>query len=120
MHEMSIMQSLFKILVEKAKAAKAQRIRAVTLRIGRLSGIEADLLSTAFQVISKETMAEGAELKIVTSPFQSKCKQCNALFKSSDRLLFECPECGSKDVQVEPDDDLMVENMEVEVASSDL
>ncbi len=119
MHEMSIMQSLFKILLEKAEQARAQKIRSVTIRVGRFSGIESNLLTTAFQIVSSDTLAEGARFEVKTNPLLLRCKHCG-IVKIEEKLLFECPKCGSTDVQFEPNDELMVDNMEVEVADSDL
>ncbi len=120
MHELSIMKSLFRILTEKADQAGAQRIRSVTIGIGRFSGIEPDLLHSAFVAISKETMAEGAQFKIINKPLQRECSQCGTMQLEERHIPFECPKCGSSGIRFDPNDELMVENMEVEIANSNL
>ena len=120
MHEVSVMKSLFRILAAKAIQARAQRIRSITICIGRFSGIEPDLLRSAFLAISKETLAEGAQFHIIDKPLQIECNRCGTLQLEDQQIPFECPKCGSKSVRFDPNDELMVENMEVEIANSNL
>lgn len=120
MHELSIMKSLFRILTEKAIKARAQRIRSITICIGRFSGIEPDLLHSAFMAISKETLAEGAQFHIINKPLQIECSRCGTLQIKDPQIPFACPKCGNKSIRFEPNDELMVENMEVEIANSNL
>jgi len=57
MHELSLVTGLFEILEEKARDEKALRVTAVTLRVGRLSGVVPELLETAFDTFKKGTIA---------------------------------------------------------------
>ena len=120
MHEVSIMKSLFKTLTEKAIQVRAKRIHSITICVGRFSGIEPDLLRSAFMAISKETLAEGAQFKIINKPLQLECNHCGTMQLEDRHIPFECPKCGSSSVQFDPNDELMVENMEVEIANSNL
>ena len=55
MHELSIIASLFEVLEEKAREARALRITSVKLRVGRLSGVVPELLESAFDAYGKGT-----------------------------------------------------------------
>ncbi len=61
MHEVAIMQCAVELVLEHARRAHASRVRSVKLRIGELSGVCADALSLAFEVVTQGTIAEGAE-----------------------------------------------------------
>ena len=64
MHELSVVAGLFDILEEKAREAGAARVTAVTIRVGRLSGVVPDLLESAFDAFKKGTIASEAALVI--------------------------------------------------------
>ena len=64
MHEFSIMEKLFKIILQEAKNNDLQQISKVYLQIGELRQIMPDFLQFAFAQIAKNTVAAGAELLI--------------------------------------------------------
>jgi hydrogenase nickel incorporation protein HypA/HybF len=117
MHEMSIMQSLLKILEQKASEKKAIRIRTITVGLGYFSGVEPDLLKSAFEWLSDGTLAEKAEFEINIKNFSANCKKCGAFELSPDRTQFKCPDCGSEDINIDANDELVIEKMEVDVAN---
>ena len=113
MHELSLVASLFDILEEKARELGAARITAVTLRVGRLSGVVPDLLRSAFDAYKKGTLAEGARLEIETAPFDFRCRSCGGTSFREDPAV-ACVACGSKDVELVGGMDLVVERIEAE------
>lgn len=64
MHEFSIMEKLFKIILEVAKQNKLQQIDKVYLKLGRTRQIKADFFEFAFEQVSKDTIAKNAKLII--------------------------------------------------------
>ena len=120
MHEFSIMQSLFDILLKKAAEFNAKRIISIHIRVGCLAGVEPDLLQSAFNMRSENTIAENAQFSIHITPFSAVCHKCGPYTLDTRQILLKCPNCGSTKVQIDPQDDLFIENMEVEVADSHL
>ncbi len=116
MHELSLVASLFEILEEKAGGLKAARITAVTLRVGRLSGVVPELLRSAFDAYKKGTLAEGARLEVEVAPFDFRCRACGGTSFREEPAA--CTACGSKDVELVGGMDLVVEKIEVEVEDS--
>ena len=114
MHELSIVANLFEILEAKAVEQGAVRITAVTLRVGRLSGVVPDLLVSAFDSYKKGTLAEGARLEIETAPFDFRCRACGGTDIRDDPAV-ACAACGSSDVELRGGMDIIVERIEVEV-----
>ena len=117
MHELSIVQSLFEILEDKAREQNARRITGVKLRVGRLSGVVPELIESAFDTYKKGTLAEAAGLEIEITPFDFRCRACGgSTFR--DETDVACSACGSKDIELVGGMDLVVENIEIEVDDS--
>jgi hydrogenase nickel incorporation protein HypA/HybF len=78
MHELSITQSILDTALRHAEQAHAKAIRALSLRVGALSGIVPDSLRFYFEFINKGTLAEGARLEIELVPPHARCRACGA------------------------------------------
>ncbi len=53
MHELSIVESLIELCEENALNNKAYNVQEIYVKIGRLSGIEVDLLSVVLKLLKK-------------------------------------------------------------------
>ena len=93
MHELSIAQSLVESIRAEAVAHHATHVTRVGVRVGELSGVQADALKFSFDVIVKGTDLERAELDIERVPVRQRCERCARDFPVVDYLLL-CPECG--------------------------
>jgi hydrogenase nickel incorporation protein HypA/HybF len=111
---MSIVAGLIEVLEEKARQAGATRVTAVKLRVGEMSGVVPELLSSAFEAYQKGTIAEGAVLEIVTVPVRPRCRSCGGT-SWREEGGFVCAACGSRDLEVVDGRDLILERLEVEV-----
>ncbi|MDD5338537.1 MAG: hydrogenase maturation nickel metallochaperone HypA [Dehalococcoidales bacterium] len=113
MHEASITESMLALAVEKAKEAKARKIAGINLVVGELSGVVPDCVQFYFDVISKNTLAEGAKLNFETKPIQIRCRRCNIVFAPSDHK-WVCPECNETSVEITSGQECYMESLEVE------
>lgn len=113
MHELSITQALFDLVLEQAKAAGAKRVGSINLAIGEMTGIVSDSLGFYLRLLSKDTIAEGATLNVKTINTQGHCRNCdkNFLPKESDR---QCPDCGGASWEISGGRELFLESIEVE------
>ena len=73
-------------------AAGEQRITALRLRVGTLSGAVPDAMRFAWDVVSRDTIAAGARLEIESLPAAGWCAVCQVEFECAD-FLNECPRC---------------------------
>jgi len=88
-------------------------VKCITLRIGPLSGVEPQLLESAFPIARSGTIAEDAILRIETAPLRVRCEQCGAETDARpDRLL--CGECGDYHTQLLSGDELLLASVELE------
>ena len=92
MHEVGIARSVIDAAI--AAVPEGGTLSGVTVAIGPLSGVVADSLQFGFEVASKGTPAEGADLEIVEVPLELRCQACEADFEVEDAALLGCPACG--------------------------
>ncbi|GJL52793.1 hydrogenase maturation nickel metallochaperone HypA [Candidatus Nitrospira salsa] len=93
MHELSLTRNIVSIVSEKAQGAK---VTQVTLEIGKFSAVLPDALQFCFDIVTKGTVAEGAELEIIETPGTGVCATCGTKF-SLQQMFDPCP-CGSTDI----------------------
>lgn len=86
------MQEAVRMAVETARAQNASRIHCLRLRVGAMSGVVPDSLRFAFDMVSQDTLAQGASLEIETVPATCWCGACQAEFVCED-YVNECPRC---------------------------
>ena len=64
MHEFSIIEKLFAIILKQVAQNQLRQVRKVNLQIGEWCQLAPDFLQFAFTTIAQGTIAEGAELNI--------------------------------------------------------
>ncbi len=113
MHELSICQSLMTQVESIALEHKAQNVTSITVAVGALSGVEAELLKNAYPIASAGTVAENAELIVETLPVRVKCSQCGSESDATPNKLI-CKECGDWRTTLVSGDELMLMSVELE------
>ena len=113
MHEYSIVQALVGRVEVEAKAHTATAIHRLHVRIGELSGVEASLLATAFELFREKTVCEGTELAIESVPVRWECRACGRAIPRGEVL--RCTGCGGSARLVEGDE-IVLSRIEMEVA----
>ncbi len=93
MHEMSIAEALFETAMEEAKRANFSRVTTIKVQIGEMVAVVPSALKFCFNIISQNTIMEGANLEIEIVPIVAQCKTCSILFEV-ENFSFKCPECG--------------------------
>lgn len=113
MHELAVTESILEIAIRHATKAKAGKITDLYLVIGQLSSIVDDSVGFYWDLIAKDTIAEGAQLHFRRLPTELKCKGCEGIFhpKAGD---FTCPKCGGMEVKILSGDEFYMEAIEVD------
>jgi hydrogenase nickel incorporation protein HypA/HybF len=109
MHELGISRNIVAIVSE---AAKGQRVRRVTLEVGKLSGVMSDAIAFCFDAVAQGTVAEGATLEIREIDGRARCIDCASEFEVTT-FLTPCA-CGSRRLVHFDGQDLKVKTMELE------
>jgi len=113
MHEMSLCEGILQVLLTEAKTQKFAKVKTVWLEIGELSSVEPEAMLFSFDVVTKNSLADGAELKIVKVTGAAWCMHC-AKTVSVKQRYDECPDCGSYQLQVTAGDEMKIKELEVE------
>lgn len=117
MHELSVCQALVQQLEAVSAANGRGRVELVRLRIGPLSGVEAQLLRHAFPIAAAGTIADGAELAIATAPIIVQCKDCGASSEARPNRML-CGACNSFRVSMISGDEMLLESVELAAADA--
>ncbi|SCA57305.1 protein involved with the maturation of hydrogenases 1 and 2 [Candidatus Terasakiella magnetica] len=113
MHEMSLTQGVLNILEDYARTNDFKKVKTVWLEIGQLSHVEPEALTFCFDVVMKDTIADGAKLEIIHTPGQASCLDCAEEMTISSRIA-ECPKCGSYKLHISGGEEMRVKELEVE------
>lgn len=117
MHELSVCESLLKQVRATAAANQASGVGQITVRLGPLSGVEADLLAQAFTIARNGPMTGGATLVIEPQPVRIRCRECsNENDAATNRLL--CSACNSYRVDLISGDELLLAKVELRGVST--
>jgi hydrogenase nickel incorporation protein HypA/HybF len=113
MHELPITEGLLNLALKHANQAGAKRITQLNLVIGQLASVVDDSIQFYWDIISKDTIAEGAKLEFRRVPAVLHCWNCEAEFSPNGRDYL-CPQCGSARVKVVAGDDFLLESIDVD------
>ena len=112
MHEYSIVQALLERVAAEARARRATSVHRLTIRIGELSGVEPELLATAYATFRERTICDGAELDLQTIAARWECPDCGRAIGRGERLT--CPVCA-RPARLAAGDEIMLDRIEMEV-----
>ena len=117
MHELSICQALMQQVNTIARERNASKVISITLGIGPLAGVEADLLRHAFPIASADSVAAGAQLIIEASPIIVHCDQCQRNSEARINNLV-CQHCKDWQTTLVSGDELLLNSLELETHDS--
>jgi hydrogenase nickel incorporation protein HypA/HybF len=115
MHELSVVDSILKVVLKHAAMNGVEKVVAVGLRIGELSDLVDEWVQHYFDYLSKDTIAAGATLRIERSPVIFRCENCGEDFSVQVRETkkFVCPACGGEKVSLVSGREFYIKNIEV-------
>jgi hydrogenase nickel incorporation protein HypA/HybF len=93
---MSLTASIIDIIKDYAKKHSFSRVNTIKLSYGALSCIEPKSLELAFEILSKDTLAQGAKLEYDVRPIVISCLACER-----ESIVDDFPaicQCGSSEV----------------------
>lgn len=110
MHELSIAESVVEIA---SRHARGRRVRRVEMKVGHLRQVVPAALEFGFELVSRGTPVEGAELAIEGVPAAGDCRVCGRRSVMGS-LPLRCAGCGAIDVELVAGEELQVELLELE------
>ncbi len=103
-------QQIFNIVMKVAKENGVEKILEINLEVGQLTFLNPDQLKFALKVLSEDTIAQDAKIKIEVIQPEIRCNSCKYTGKISYNgpeyhaiypvVFLKCPKCGSTDVEI--------------------
>ncbi len=113
MHELAITESVLDIAARHGRQANAQRVTDIHLVIGQLSSIVDDSVQFYWDIVSRDTICEGATLHFERIPAQFLCLDCHHTYEFQQELS-ACPNCDSIRVKVTAGEEFQLQSIEIE------
>jgi len=113
MHEYSIVQSLVDSVSDVLQQNAGAAVHSVSIQIGELSGVDIDLLRTAYDTFREGTICERAPLSIERTPAQWQCPKCTSPIVRG--AILRCSACGEP-ARMVSGDEIVLRRVELEVA----
>jgi hydrogenase nickel incorporation protein HypA/HybF len=110
MHELSVSAAVVDTAV---RHAAGRRVTGVHLRVGTLRQVVPDSLAFYFEIVSRDTVCEGAVLEQEIVRARLRCSDCETEW-ATEIPAFRCPGCAGSAVTVVAGDELEVESIDVE------
>ena len=113
MHELAVTQSILDISLRHAQKVDAKRIVTINLVVGKFSSVVDDSVQFYWDLIAKDTIAEGARLNFERIPAQLECLDCSTRYALDGREM-ACPNCQGTKVRIAAGKEFYVSSIEVE------
>ena len=111
MHEYSIVASLIDRVQQEAAPYRGARVRRLHVKIGELSGVELELLKTAFDTFREKTICERALLEIDSVAPEWACPSCERTLEAGS--ILRCTSCN-RPARMVRGDEIILERIEME------
>jgi len=111
-HEYSVAQALMDRIESEVTARGATAVHRICLRIGDASGVEPELLASAFAILKDRTVCQAAALVIERVPVRWACPMCSREIPAGDVL--RCSACGAA-ARLAGGDEIVLAQLELEV-----
>ncbi|MCQ2560122.1 MAG: hydrogenase maturation nickel metallochaperone HypA [Clostridia bacterium] len=114
MHELVVTKQILEQVLSYAAENQAQKVLAVHLQIGALRGVVDEWMQRYFNYISRQTIAEGASLKICRIPGSVVCA-CGVITPIELGHLDEvvCSQCGGTNLRLWTGQEFILTGIEI-------
>lgn len=113
MHELSIAMSILDVAEEQMENHPEARVEAIHIRVGPLSGVVKEALTSAYELAREQTRFSTARLVFEDMPIVIFCAKCNAERPVVSMQRLCCTECDTPASEV-------VRGRELELAALEL
>lgn len=114
MHELSVTESILSTVLESAEKNGVEKILRIHLEIGELNDLKGEWIQHFFDYLSKDTLAEGAEIEVHVRRSEFTCGDCGKVFPLDLRSVskVKCPECESGNCSLTGGNGFYIRDME--------
>ena len=112
MHEIGIVRSMCKTVLDYAKENNVKEIGEIVCACGELSLVIPEYVEELYPVVVDGTELQNTKLIIEIVPGLAECEQCDEIFNVVENKGY-CPNCGSFDKTVLSGRDFLVKEIHV-------
>lgn len=123
MHELSMATEIVEVVRKSLEGHKVKVVKEVEIEMGELHRITPEQMKQVFEMAAKDTLVEGAKLKVKIKKGKIKCMDCG--YSGSIDVEIEhdhdhsmhphCPECDGLSLEILEGNDIEVRNIKAEV-----
>ena len=115
MHELSIMKRIVETVLSVQEQNQEGKITGLTLLVGEGRNFVQEWVQNYFDMLSKDTLVEGAKVTLETVPVTVKCMDCDEIYPLSLHQKSEicCGKCGSEKYEVCTGYEIILKNVEI-------
>ncbi len=121
MHEFSIANEIVKNVIDTARKNGGKKVLSIQLEIGELSHLNGEQVSFWIRELFKDSVAEGAEVKVKTIKARIQCRDCGykggmaSDQEDSFRHLIpaSCPRCNGFQIKIEKGRECILKKIQV-------
>jgi len=108
-HELALAESMVAIAT---RHAAGRRVETVHVQVGHLRQVVPSALAFAFELLTRDTALDGAELAIEAIPAAGVCRDCSAETEL-EAFPLRCGRCGGLDLELVRGEELLVEALDL-------
>jgi len=112
-HEVSLVESVLELIEDSARREGFSKVKKVVLEIGQLANVEPEAMMFCFDIVTRGSIAEGAQLEMQPTPGLAWCTACHNSVEIASRDM-HCPRCGGYALQVTGGTEMRVKAVVVE------
>jgi hydrogenase nickel incorporation protein HypA/HybF len=113
MHELTLAESVVRLVENAARQAGAARVTRVRLALGALAHVDSDALLYCCQLVARDGVAAHAVYEVERPPAEAWCANCLRTVQP-EAVGAPCPECGDFRLEIRAGEEMRV--IEIAVA----
>lgn len=117
MHELAVTENILDTAIKYAKQAGAERVTDIYLVIGELSSIIDESIQFYWDILSENTICQGAKLHFERIKLHLECQNCHHIYQV-DNVLVPCPKCNSYKTKIHKGDEFRLESIDIAMMPS--
>ncbi|MEJ8542767.1 hydrogenase maturation nickel metallochaperone HypA [Methanothermobacter wolfeii] len=119
MHELSMADAIVRTVIDAAEKNDAVEVLEVTVEIGQMTLLNPEQIKFMLDVLSEDTILEGARFNIEVVPVEIECTCGYEGAVDTDELnhlapVVSCPSCGGHEFHVRAGRECNVKNIKIE------
>ena len=112
MHEIGIVRSMCKTVLDYAKQNNIKTISEIVCQVGELSLVVPEYMEELYPMVAAGTELENTKLVLEIIPGLAECEECDEIFNVIEHEGY-CPNCGSFEKTVLSGKDFLIKEIHI-------